>query len=164
MPATEDRLKIAIVEEYGYRDWIAYLTQEEYDELCRRWKTMKGLHCGVPVTLIIPQAKLVDFDDPDVWKDVNVHELASQPNTRRCHIHEHDDSYLEGCEYEIPEAQLDGSDPHFCRFEMDGVSYTYAELQPHRQAEQEYIAMEHARRDAAREATPPSTTPEEASL
>lgn len=84
-------IKLLIEEEYGYRDWYAELTEQEFEELCARWKTLRGLNCLVPVTLIIPQA--VELDD---GRRVN------PEHTHRCHIHEEDDSYLEGCGYEIP--------------------------------------------------------------
>lgn len=78
-------------EEYGFRDWYAELTEQEYLELLFRWETMRGLHCSVPVIFIIPQAKELDDwrnDDPSF--------------THRCHIHEYDDSFLDGSDYQIP--------------------------------------------------------------
>jgi hypothetical protein len=107
---------IRIEEEYGYRTWKAVLTEEEYKEVLRRWETMKGLYCSVPVQLIIPQAVEIDDSDPiiNVWK-------ANDMGVKFCHIHECDDSYISGSEYVIPEYE-----DHL--FFMDGVQYTYKDL------------------------------------
>jgi hypothetical protein len=99
-----------IVEEYGYRDWLAKLDPWEYQDLIRRWKTIRGLTCLVPVKLIVPQAKELD--------DLRPVEVKYD---KRCHIHEHDDSYLQDVDYKIPE------DTHFW---MDGRMYTEDEYWP----------------------------------
>ena len=52
-------ITIWIQEEYGHRNWVATLTNQEYRDLIRRWQTMRGLTCTVPVDLIIPQAEQV---------------------------------------------------------------------------------------------------------
>ena len=94
-------ITINISEEYGCRDWVAKLTEKEYKELITRWCTMRGLKCLVPVTLIIPQA--VETRNPvDSITDI------------RCHIHECGDSYLQGCNYNIPEDKF---------FWIDGKKY-----------------------------------------
>jgi hypothetical protein len=92
-----------ISEEYGYRHWLAELTAEEYEELLARWSTMRGLNCLVPVFLIVPQAK--EFDGTFV-----------PCGALKCHLHECDDSYLEGSDYKIPN-DLDG-------FWMSGIHYS----------------------------------------
>jgi hypothetical protein len=97
-------IKLVISEEYGYRYWLAELTQDEYDLLIDRWESMRGLNCLVPVTLIIPQAKPLDSLSFD-WE---------QPGARSCHIHQWDDSHLEGTDYRIP------NDKHFW---MDGMCF-----------------------------------------
>jgi hypothetical protein len=79
-----------ISEEYGYRDWLVELTQEEYCRLIQRWETMRGLNSLVPVQLIIPQAK-----------EVEDYRLIPHGSIN-CHIHEHDDSHLYGSDYQIP--------------------------------------------------------------
>lgn len=92
---------LLISEEYGHRRWCAKLTEDEYDLLIDRWESMRGLNCLVPVTLIIPQAvELMDGELPVFDK--------------RCHIHEYDDSRLEGSDYRIPPDKF---------FWMDGICY-----------------------------------------
>jgi len=83
------KIRLVIEEEYGYRHWIADLTPEELEEIRARWKTMRGLISLVPVRAIIPQAREVSWS-----------RNLGEPN---CHIHEEDDSFLEGVEYKIPE-------------------------------------------------------------
>jgi hypothetical protein len=85
-------IKLLIREEYSFRTWYAELTDDEYNELLNRWNTIRGLNCLVPVTLIIPQAK--------EWDDFNIYDPSY---THVCHIHECDDSYIQGSEYLIPE-------------------------------------------------------------
>lgn len=82
-----------INEEYDYRDWIAHLSDAEYQDLLSRWATMRGLHACVPVTLIVPQA--VELTEVPCLRSLGI--------THRCHIHEWDDSWLDGSDYEIPE-------------------------------------------------------------
>jgi hypothetical protein len=126
-----EKIKLAIEEEYGYREWVAYLDKCEYDELIERWKTMKGLHCMVPVTLIIPQAvPALDIEDVNIW-------LLHQQGAKRCHIHEYDDSYLEGADYAIPPNDVEGS--FWPAFEMDGESFTREDLESFIQQELELI-------------------------
>lgn len=109
-------IKILIKEEYGYREWVANLTQEEYADLLNRWETMRGLNCLVPVPLIIPQA--VQITDEEL-----IAFLDSGQTYYRCHIHEHDDSYLEGSYYRIPEAEY---------FYMEGIKYEKFDCVPQR--------------------------------
>ncbi|RJQ25034.1 hypothetical protein C4577_06525 [Candidatus Parcubacteria bacterium] len=100
-------INLVIDEEYGYRTWLAKLTEEEYAQLIKRWETMKGLSCLVPVKMIIPQA--VEIDDEYV-----IRMLDDNIPYRRCHIHECDDSHLQGSSYKIPKHDK------FC---MNGVEY-----------------------------------------
>ncbi len=103
-----------ISEEYGYRHWLAELTDREYQGLIARWETMRGLNCLVPVTMIVPQAIEIEegmatcFDRNKIPKDA-----------KHCHIHECDDSRLEGTNYQIPEDE---------DFWICGVRYTRSEL------------------------------------
>ena len=99
-------ITIFIQEEYGYRDWVAEMTEDEYELLLDSWNSMRGLNCLVPVTLIIPQAK--PFIIEEGWRD------KLPEKFKRCHIHECDDSYLEGTEYRPPEDEC---------FIMDGIRY-----------------------------------------
>lgn len=105
-------IKLVIDEEYGFRIWYAELTQEEYQNLLARWETMRGLNCLVPVKLIIPQAIEIEIDDV----------IALEEKTHYCcHIHECDDSRLEGSSYKIPEDE---------NFWMDGRKYEREEYWP----------------------------------
>ncbi len=112
-----------IVEEYGYRDWIAVLNETECADLLKRWSTIRGLTCLVPVTLIVPQA--VEVEEGHPYYPLNVWE-AQRKNWLRAHIHEHDDSHMPGNEHEIPE------DEHFW---MDGRRYEKNEYWPPPQKE-----------------------------
>lgn len=103
-------IKLIIDEEYGCRTWYTELTQEEYAQLLARWETMRGLSCLVPVKLIIPQA--IEINDEQAI------EIVDKDTWYRCHIHECDDSHLEGSNYKIPE------DSHFW---MDGQKYEESE-------------------------------------
>lgn len=101
-----------IEEEYGYRDWVAELSEEELAELRRRWCTMRGLFCSVPVPLIVPQAREASEEDSMNY---------SREGWLSAHIHECNDSWLEGVDYEIPEAE-----PGV--FHMDGRQYTLVDF------------------------------------
>lgn len=105
-------IRIFIREEYGYREWVAELTEDEYADLVRRWETMRGLSCLVPVTLIIPQAREA-LEEEYNYDFVN--------GCKACHIHECDDSHLEGSEYNIPEDE---------NFWMDGKKYEVSDYWP----------------------------------
>lgn len=98
-------IKLFIEQEYGYKEWFAELTEDEYELLIARWESMRGLNPRVPVTLIVPQAKEVmdrtDFDN--MIRDA-----------KRCHIFEHDDSWLEGSSYNIPKDKF---------FWMEGICH-----------------------------------------
>lgn len=107
-------IKLLIDEEYGYRTWLAKLSQEEYVCLLGRWETMRGLSCLVPVKLIVPQA--IEISDDDVSRM-----LDNGETFYRCHVHEPDDSHLEGSTYSIPE------DTHFW---MEGRKYEEKEYWP----------------------------------
>jgi hypothetical protein len=100
----ENLIKLLIAEEYGFRDWYAELTKDGYDALIKRWMTLKGRPCSVPVPFIITGAVLLD----DARKEDPAY-------THRCHIHECEDSYLQGCDYQIPDDRS---------FWMNGQEYT----------------------------------------
>lgn len=120
-----NRIKLAIEEEYGYRHWVAYLDKLEYDDLLQRWASMRGLDYMVPVRLIIPQA-VPAFG----LTDINIHELRRQ-RVKYCAINLSDDSYLSGAVAGIPEADA---------FQMDGKTYTEAELIELRRLDSEVYA------------------------
>ena len=105
---TTEVITINIEEEYGYRSWIAHVTPEEFEIIKKRWKTIRGLHCCVPVNLIIPQA-IESFPKKEYMRGKVLH----------CHIHQSDDSFLDEVEYKIPEAE---------EFEIDGRVFSLEEL------------------------------------
>jgi hypothetical protein len=105
-------IRIFIREEYGYREWVADLTDDEYRDLLRRWETMRGLSCLVPVSLIISQAR-------EVLEEEYTVEFIKP--CLKCHIHESSDSCLEGSSYEIPDDE---------DFWMDGKKYERSEYWP----------------------------------
>jgi hypothetical protein len=105
-----------ITEEYGYRHWLDVLTEQEFDQFVARWKTIKGLSCLVPVQFLLPGAYLANREEF----------LAAEENAEargdRCvsaHIHQSDDSSIEGVDYVIPEQD---------DFEIDGRVYTEEEV------------------------------------
>lgn len=104
--------KLYIREEYGYREWVAELTDEEWEALQTRWRTLRGLFCSVPVRLIVPQARELR-DDADLPN-------LNDPSWLHCHLHECDDSYLDGVDYTIPADHE--------AFWMDGRRYTHQEV------------------------------------
>jgi hypothetical protein len=107
-------IKLLIDEEYGYATWLAELTQEEYMQLLARWETMRGLNCLVPVRMVIPQAKEIELEQ--------VIKMLDRGETfYRCHMHEDDDSHLEGSNYTIPK------DTHFW---IEGRKYEEKEYWP----------------------------------
>lgn len=113
-----------IDEEYGYRHWIADLTDEEWQALQQRWRTIKGMNCLVPVRFLVPKAKLIEWGDYD-GKDFGkrFHECRDRA-TVFAHFHDEDDSRLSGCDdYEIPSLNDDRMG-----FEIDGRRYTHQEL------------------------------------
>jgi hypothetical protein len=101
--------KLIISEDYGYRLWEADLTDEEFEELKRRWCTIRGLSCLVPVTVIIPQAKEIMDEEkrPGLGYKIN------------CLLHDWDDSILCDVIYDIPKDE---------DFWMDGRKYTREEV------------------------------------
>lgn len=103
-------IKLWIEEEYGYRDWYLECTEEEYEKLLERWRTIRGMSCLVPVKLVFPTA--VELDD---FREEN------PEHNRRCHMHGDDDSYLEGSNYKIPPDEF---------FWMEGRRYEECEYWP----------------------------------
>ena len=110
---------IKISEEYGCQEWYAVLDENQLENLKKRWTTIKGLNCLVPVSFIVKQAMplcnhekfpikisnaFVEFQDVDLFMDVHY-----------AHIHQSDDSYISTVDYKIPEQE---------EFEMEGISYS----------------------------------------
>ena len=108
-----------ISQEYGCQEWYAVLSEDQFENLKKRWITIKGLNCLVPVSFIIEQAKplcnhekfpikvgnnFIDLQDIDFFMDVVT-----------AHIHQSDDSHISTVDYEIPEED---------EFEMEGISYS----------------------------------------
>ena len=105
-------VNVYISEEYGYYHWWARLEPQEFEDLKKRWVTMRGLHCLVPVWLIIPQA--VEVED-----HAKLMRLLKTKKHLKCHIHECDDSHLEGVAYHIPKDK---------DFWIDGIRFTDHDL------------------------------------
>jgi hypothetical protein len=114
-----------IEEEYGYRHWIADLTDNEWEALQQRWRTIKGMNCLVPVRFLVPKAKLIEWGDVDGQDFGKKFHECHDRATVFAHFHESDDSCLSGCEdYEIPEIPGDNR----MGFEIDGRYYSHQEL------------------------------------
>lgn len=110
-----------ISEEYGYQHWWVLYTEEEFEEVRRRWQTMRGLHCLVPVDLIFPGAR-GQFGE---WPPKPVcPELAKTCTVYNAHVHQHDDSFLATVTYKIPET-VNGNEKLFM---INGNVYTDAQI------------------------------------
>jgi hypothetical protein len=129
MKNPEDYVFLKISEEYGFQSWYAFLTNEEFEEAKRRWQTIKGLNCLVPVQFIFPQAKMYDrgverwnlrfTDERFQPEDYEFENIWGQIAIVCAHVHQSDDSYLDCVEYEIPESDY---------FEMDGKIYSDSDI------------------------------------
>ena len=126
----ENNVILLITEEYGCQHWLAVLTQTEFDATVARWKTMKGLHCLVPVTLLFPQAKLATREEL-ASADEQAHIYGDKSVS--VHVHQADDSHIAGVVYEIPEAE---------NFEIDGKVYSEDEINDIFQAHKREISRE----------------------
>jgi hypothetical protein len=85
-----NQILLIITEEYGYRYWIAKMSEEEWNLLLLKWKSiLPEINCLVEVTSIIPQALQVSTDDIDNLK------ISWTGKIKYCHFHEANDSYLE---------------------------------------------------------------------
>lgn len=113
-------MKILFVnEEYGYNTWYAIISDERYEEIKSEWQTIKGLNCLVPVRFLFPEAKnLPLYPEDQKYADK---EYLAQNNIEiiDCHVHQSDDSFLAGINYEIPEQK---------RFEFKGKIYSEEEV------------------------------------
>lgn len=104
---------LLISEEYGYQHWYLTCSPADYIPLLRRWDTMKGLNCLVPVDLIFPDVQPYVPCKSICANDMDLFEI------RRAHVHECDDSGIEGSTYRIPDAE---------NFEIEGVTYSREEI------------------------------------
>lgn len=74
------------------------------------------MNCLVPIPFIIPQVKRVEgIGEESCWA------VRFPEGTLCAHIHECDDSFLQGSDYEIPET---GGGT----FRMDGIHYSHEDL------------------------------------
>jgi hypothetical protein len=105
-----------ITEEYGYRHWLAIVTEQEFDAFVARWKTIKGLSCLVPINFLLPSAHVADRAE---FQAAEENATAHGDRCVSAHIHESDDSSIEGVDYTIPEQD---------NFEIDGRVYTSEEV------------------------------------
>ena len=110
---------LLISEEYGCQEWYAVLSEDQFENLKKRWITIKGLNCLVPVNFIIEQAKpLCNHEKfPKKVGDtfVDLQDVDFFMNVVSAHIHQSDDSYISTVDYEIPEGD---------EFEMEGISHS----------------------------------------
>lgn len=119
---------ILIDEEYGYDQWYAIVSHDEYQEIENNWRSIRGLNCLVPVPFLIPQAQnyplLEEHKKYTLFKTL----IEEKVEIICAHIHESDDSYLGGIKTE--------PDEHFW---FRGKKYEEQEvneiLQKHREAE-----------------------------
>jgi len=117
MASKEERMRnvILVEEEYGYGYWLAIVCDQDLEEIKRRWLTMRGLNCLVPITMIFPTAKRCSIEDWEEW--INP---PSGTNVFHSHVHQADDSHFDALpKYKIPEAD---------KFEIDGKSYSDDDL------------------------------------
>lgn len=85
-----NQVLLIITEEYGYCHWVAKMSEEEYNLLLLKWKSiLPELNCLVEVTTIIPQASQVSVNDIIDLK------ISWTGKVKYCHFHETNDSYLE---------------------------------------------------------------------
>jgi hypothetical protein len=115
------KVLVQISEEYGYQHWWALYTIEAFNEIRQRWKTMRGLNCLVPVDLIFPGARGCFGDWPPAAICENV---VKDCVIVSAHVHECDDSYLQGVTYNIPPNADENDDS----FEIDGRVYSRKEI------------------------------------
>jgi len=119
----EKNILVRIEEEFGYQYWWALYTPGQFEDIKRRWQTMKGLNCLVPVDLIFPGARGCFGEWPPealcIMEFANTVEVGA-------HVHQHDDSYVDNLPYDIPET-VNGVDDG--SFEIDGVVYSDADIQ-----------------------------------
>lgn len=110
-----------ISEEYGYQHWWLLCTEDEFADICRRWQTMKNLSCLVPVDFVFPGAR----GQFAVWPPEGAcKSRAENARVVKAHVHQHDDSWLDGVTYNIP-ASVDENDD---TFELDGIAYTREQI------------------------------------
>lgn len=114
---------MSISEEYGCQEWYAVLSDDQFENLKKRWMTIKGLNCLVPVNFIIEQAKPLCNHEKFPIKVgnfiVELKDIDLFMNVISAHIHESDDSGISGIIYEIPESEF---------FEIDGIAYTQEQI------------------------------------
>lgn len=139
-----DTVIVRIDEEYGYQDWWVVYTREQFEEAKRRWQTMKGLSCLVPVDLIFPGARgcFGEWPPKDLCRTV-VKDSAEIWG----HVHQPDDSHFAGLQYDIPEHCDAGED----WFEIDGKTYSPQDIdrlreESRKRRDDDYFALhpEHA--------------------
>lgn len=110
---------LSIDEEYGYNVWYAILSDERYEELKKEWQTIKGLNCLVPVRFLIPEAVNLPLLPEDQKYADEKYVADNNIRIESAHIHQSDDSYLSGVDYEIPDQD---------EFEFKGKRYSEEEL------------------------------------
>lgn len=106
---------ILIEEEYGHGHWMAIVCDRDLEEIKRRWATMRGLNCLVPVTMIFPTAKECLREDWEDWIDP-----PKGTKVFHSHVHQDDDSFFDALpKFKIPPAE---------EFSIDGKTYRDEDL------------------------------------
>jgi hypothetical protein len=110
---------LQIDEEYGFNSWYAVISDERWEELKIEWKTIKGLCCLVPIRFLVPEAvnlpllpQDIKYSNSEYLKENNIEVLGA-------HVHQSDDSWLEGVNYDIPDQE---------EFEFKGKTYNDKEV------------------------------------
>lgn len=114
-----------ISEEYGYDQWYAVISEDRYQELKNEWQTIKGLNCLVPVRFLIPEAlnfplrpEHAQFSDPKYIE-------SSGAQIVDAHIHQWDDSFLQGVDYDIPEGEFSFKGKTYSEEEVNKIFHEY---------------------------------------
>jgi hypothetical protein len=122
---------LVISEEYGCQMWYAILSEVEFEKLSKRWKTIKGLNCLVPINFIIEGAKpLVQYDFFSINfdnKKIHLIDVENFFDIVECHIHQSDDSFIEGVDYGIPEGNFEIDGKVFSDEEVEAIFHQYSD-------------------------------------
>lgn len=124
-----NQVLVLISEEYGYQHWFVVYNRRRLEQVKNRWKTMKNLHCLVPVPMVFPGAQRYLYKSPPGKPPVCAAELEHM-EVYHAHVHQSDDSGFDGCpNHTIPDDE--GA------FQINGKTYTDAEIEVLREQEKE---------------------------
>jgi hypothetical protein len=116
-----ERRLLIIEKEYGCRIYYAWLDKCELDALVRRWRSLDGLYCGVPVPMVVPQARELYLEVPEHMA------LACRRDALTMHMHDWDDSHFSLARDHVI-GEPDYSEPGGPLFWMDDMSYTHQDI------------------------------------